>query len=101
MNLPLIDSQRPDDEERWEFGHKRTRCDCSECLAPCRYIPGFLIPSDLYRLANSTDSVTVDIFATAHLLASPGAIVMKDGKKYRIPTLVPARKKDQSCKFLT
>jgi Fe-S-cluster containining protein len=39
-------------------------------------------------------------FAYDYLLASPGATVMKDGRVFQIPTLVPRRKEDGSCKFL-
>jgi hypothetical protein len=35
-----------------------------------------------------------------NLLASPGAIVSIEGKLARIPTLVPQKKRDQTCKFL-
>ena len=38
-------------------------------------------------------------FADENLLASPGAVVMYDGKLFRIPTLVPA-KNASGCKFL-
>lgn len=47
--------------------------------------------------------VGVDPFAWAekNLLASPGALVMKNFQTFRIPTLVPATKADGSCKNLT
>jgi hypothetical protein len=35
------------------------------------------------------------------LLASPGALVARGGKVFRIPTLVPARRPDGACLFLT
>lgn len=38
-------------------------------------------------------------WAEVNLLASPGALVSKDGELFRIPTLVPATKFDGSCKF--
>jgi hypothetical protein len=36
-----------------------------------------------------------------YLLASPGAIVAKAGRAFRIPTLVPARRSNRACIFLT
>ena len=39
-------------------------------------------------------------FARAHLLASPGATVLKDGVPYQIPTLVPQRREGYACHFL-
>src|SRR5215467_4126772 len=39
-------------------------------------------------------------FAFDNLLASPGAIVIANGAYRTIPTLVPARKPDGSCRFL-
>jgi hypothetical protein len=39
--------------------------------------------------------------ASRYLLASPGAIVAKAGRLFRIPTLVPARRSDDACIFLT
>src|SRR5438067_916759 len=95
-SLPLVDPARA------EFGFCRTRCDCLECTRSCRHIPGYLIPADLERmdrfLAPDQDLVT---WAKRHLLASPGALVMRGGRAFRIPTLVPARRPDGACLFLT
>jgi hypothetical protein len=79
---------------RTEFGVPRTTCNCNACVKNCLHMPGFLIPADLERLAPS-----VDLFGWAeqNLLASPGALAMKDGQFFRIPTLVPAVKADGSC----
>jgi hypothetical protein len=41
-----------------------------------------------------TDPLT---WAETHLLASPGALVSKDGKRFRIPTLVPAVTAEGRC----
>jgi hypothetical protein len=58
-------------------------------------MPGFLIPADLDRLIpQGADPFT---WAYRNLLASPGALVMKDGRTFRIHTLVPAVKPDGSC----
>jgi len=85
-----------------EFGYFRIVCDCKQCADPCRFIPGYLIPSDLERLVPS--NINPFEWSERHLLASPGAVVMNTmtGKMYSIPTLVPAHKtdKDLSCIFL-
>ncbi len=39
-------------------------------------------------------------WAMDNLLASPGAVVMRVGQLYRVPTLVPARQDNGWCKFL-
>ncbi len=39
-------------------------------------------------------------FARDNLLASPGALVIKDDQQIRIRTLVPQRGEDGACKFL-
>jgi len=85
--------------ERTEFGVKRSSCTCSMCRANCRVMPGFLIPSDLDRMI-PPEADAFD-WAEKNLLASPGAIAMRDGKVFRIPTLVPAVKPDGSCIHLT
>jgi hypothetical protein len=59
------------------------------------FLPGFLIPSDLERMIPA-DADPLQ-WAEVNLEASPGAIVMKDGKTFRIPTLVMATKDDGSC----
>jgi hypothetical protein len=79
---------------RTEFGYTRTVCGCGECTTNCRFMPGFLIPADLDRLF--PDDGGLD-WAAANLLASPGALVMRGGETFRIPTLVPATKPDGTC----
>jgi hypothetical protein len=93
--LPLVDSTR------LEFGFERTICDCEECKLNCRYLPGYLIPADLDRI-HCYLAPNQDLFAWTrqHLLASPGAKVMSNGRIFRIPTLVPARQADGACVFL-
>jgi hypothetical protein len=62
-------------------------------------MPGCLIPADLGRMIPKG----IDPFkwAEENLLASPGALVMKDGEVFRIPTLVPAVQEDGACIHLT
>ena len=67
----------------------------------CMYLPGALIPSDLYRISAYLNEPDLTQFALNNLLASPGAIIYARGGLIRIRTLVPARRKDGACKFLT
>lgn len=94
--LPIVD------HARLEFGFCRTQCACPECTRNCQHIPGYLVPADLERmgrcLATAQDPLS---WARRHLLASPGAVVMRRGQVFRIPTLVPARRPDGACTFLT
>jgi hypothetical protein len=62
-------------------------------------MPGFLIPSDLERMIPAGEDAY--LWADKHLLASPGALAIRDGQTFRIHTLVPAVKKDGSCIHLT
>lgn len=80
--------------ERTEFGFPRTKCACNVCRKNCRFMPGFLIPSDLERMVPEGDPFA---WAVENLLASPGALVLKGYETFRIPTLVPAVKADGSC----
>lgn len=86
---------------RTEFGYSRTVCDCPQCSINCRFVPGYLIPSDLDRIAKRVGAGCLVDFAMSYLLASPGAILgSPDGQTKRIRTLVPARKADSACLFL-
>lgn len=85
---------------RTEFGFTRTECACGDCVTNCEIIPGYLIPSDIEVIADHLGSDNLVQFAMENLLASPGAIVSVAGEIMRIPTLVPQRKPDQTCKFL-
>lgn len=85
---------------RTEFGTERSSCACDTCKRNCRMMPGFLIPADLGRMfANGNECSRMSIFKWAedNLLASPGALVMRNGEMFRIPTLVPAKQPDGSC----
>lgn len=84
---------------RTEFGYPRKTCACEECSLYCRFMPGTLIPADLARLIPK--DVIPTQWAENNLLASPGALVMRDQKLERIRTLVPATKSDGSCIHLT
>jgi Fe-S-cluster containining protein len=96
LALPVIDKTRT------EFGYYRTICSCPDCTAGCRYLPAYLIPADLERMHTDLDpGEDLLSWARKHLLASPGALVVRRGKAFRIPTLVPARQADGACIFLT
>lgn len=87
---------------RTRFGYARTECGCDACTTNCRFLPGFLMPDDLPRLAGSKALSDVLAWAEAHLLASPGATALMGRKIVRIPTLVPARHPGQdACHWLT
>lgn|ERR1039457_2065940 len=85
--------------KRTEFGAERNHCACKFCVTNCKFMPGFLIPADLSRMIRHYSLSPIEIlpWAEENLLASPGALVMKAGVTFRIPTLVPAVKPDGSC----
>jgi len=87
-------------EVRKEFGFARTVCACGECTINCHFIPGYLIPADLERIAARLGYDDLFEFAINNLLASPGATVLDGGRVRQIPTLVPARREDGACVFL-
>jgi Fe-S-cluster containining protein len=87
--------------KRTEFGVERTECDCRACVINCRFIPGSLIPADLYRISEYLGESDLTRFALDNLLASPGAIIYTRSGLVGIRTLVPARRTDGACRFLT
>ena len=87
-------------ERRTELGFERTVCDCRACKINCEFIPGFLLPSDIRRIALHLGYSNPVEFALDNLLASPGAIVVDRGQIRRIRTLAPARRQDGACLFL-
>ncbi len=96
--------------ERTEFGFTRTKCGCPSCTVNCRYIPGFLVPADLRRLAEAAGvwglPSTLLPWAAEHLRASPGCVVAVQTaagvETVRVPTLVPARQADgMACHWLS
>jgi Fe-S-cluster containining protein len=60
-----------------------------------------LIPADLHRIAEHLNESDLTRFAFDNLLASPGAIIYTKDGLIRIRTLVPARRADGACRFLT
>ena len=65
----------------------------------CRFIPGYLLPEDLDYIATFLGYSELFEFAEKNLLASPGALVIKNRRLCRIRTLVPARNDSGWCKF--
>jgi len=58
-------------------------------------------PEDLRRwAAQETDGPAHQAWLQSHFAASPGAIVLLDGAKLRIPTIVTARLPGGRCNFL-
>jgi hypothetical protein len=96
LPVPVIDPART------EFGFGRTVCACHACTLNCHHIPGYLIPADLERMQQFlSPGEDQRSWARRHLLASPGALVLCLGRAVRILTLVPARRADGACTFLT
>src|SRR5215471_17766846 len=87
--------------QRNEFGVARTECACRACVVNCHFVPGSLIPADLHRIAEYLNESDLTRFALDNLLASPGAIIYTRDGLIRIRTLVPARRADGACRFLT
>ena len=94
------------DPSRSEFGALRVICSCEACREPCLHMPGFLIPSDLDRLrraqgVHAAATLEEDLaWCRVSLRASPGALAIREGRTFRIPTLVPATRDDGACAFL-
>lgn len=88
---------------RTQFGYPRTVCSCADCTINCSYIPGYLVPNDLHAIAEHLGVENIVGFAAEYLLASPGATVgcSQTGTHRQIRTLVPARRPNGACKFLT
>ena len=80
-------------------GFQRTFCSCELCAINCRFIPGYLLPEDLEKMSTFLGYARLFEFAEKNLLASPGALVMKDGRVFRIRTLVPSRNEHGWCRF--
>ena len=96
-----MSSKHSEAEPRAEFGFERSVCACHECTANCKFIAGYLVPADIERISRSLGYSNVVTFALENLAASPGATVMNvEGHVFQIPTLVPQRRADGSCKFL-
>src|SRR5262245_66664636 len=87
-------------DRRTELAFVLTVFDCKACKINFEFIPGFLLPSDIPRIAEHLGYSNPVEFALDNLLASPGAIVVDRGQIRRIRTLTPARRQDGACLFL-
>ena len=81
------------------LGYSRSICGCGLCAANCRFIPGCLLPGDLIDIGLFIGYKELSSFVEQSFLASPGALVAKAGRLYRIRTIVPARNEHGWCKF--
>src|SRR6185295_1290807 len=83
---------------------ERTSCACTGCTRYCTQHPGYLIPSDLFRIADhlvATGQVTETKYVMDYIRASKGAVVGRDdGRRFRIGTITP-RMENGRCVFLT
>jgi Fe-S-cluster containining protein len=84
---------------------ERSVCACGPCTAFCFTKPGYLIPSDLFRIADYLGNggrieKTQDVLT--FLRASKGAVVgdSRTGQRFRIGTITP-RLENGRCVFLT
>ncbi len=81
----------------------RTKCSCDRCAAGCKTMPGSLIPGDLDRIQAYVGDRSGD-FILSHFQASDGAkVAARVGGMMiltRVPTIVPAQRKDGRCVFL-
>lgn len=82
---------------------ERTSCTCTGCTRYCHEVPGYLLPSDLFRIADhlvATGRITETKQVMDHLRASKGAVVGRGEKRWRIGTITP-RMENGRCVFLT
>jgi len=66
---------------------ERTFCACKKCQAGCRSLPGYLVPDDLPN------------FDKKDLAQSEGAVVIYEGERMNIPTIVPKTNERGECVF--
>lgn len=80
---------------------ERTSCACSDCASCCKVQPGFLIPSDVQKIADYMQ-LPVEQCAQTYLRKSPGALVadVATGRKFYIGSIVPAPDDSGRCVFL-
>jgi len=79
--------------------YSRTICDCEMCATNCRFVPGCLLPEDIGSIGRFLGHFFLSPFVERNFLASPGALVAKAGRLFRIRTIVPARAESGWCKF--
>jgi Fe-S-cluster containining protein len=89
---------KPSDLQQFE----RSYCDCNQCVAGCKSMPGMLGPGDIDSIAEFCDEDSDDFdWIADHFSASEGALVQtREGGMCRIPTIVPKQDEDGRCVFL-
>jgi Fe-S-cluster containining protein len=80
-----------------EHDFDRTSCACKECVRCCKRQPGPLAPGDFERIAAHLGETTEE--AKRHFVASPGAVVVIDGRTERRGTITPKFARGR-CVFL-
>jgi Fe-S-cluster containining protein len=80
-------------------------CNCKDCITYCKTIPGYLVPGDLFAIADSLiqeGGITTRQEIFSFLRASRGAIVGEaaTGRRFRIGTITP-KMVNGRCIFLT
>ena len=75
---------------------ERTYCDCDQCKVPCHHQPGYLVPSDVDRIAKNLGT-TREFFVKTTLRAVNTHVTVDDGEEFDIPLLTPVLARDGGC----
>jgi Fe-S-cluster containining protein len=82
---------------------ERGLCKCEACKAPCKTMPGFLVPGDLERIAAYLDTPLTDEFIARNFRVASGGTVPFEmvGKTLPRPAmvLVPDQRPSGDCVF--
>lgn len=94
-------------EETALHRYERSFCECNQCKAGCKSMPGMMSPQDVIEIGEHCGVVPNDDplrfmeWVADHYAASEGAeVVMSNGTTSRIPTIVPQQDDDGHCVFL-
>lgn len=68
---------------------ERTNCNCLQCAAACKSMPGVLAVEDIKLVEKYPDK----------FVASEGTVIMECDRRRVLKTIVPAQKPDGSCVF--
>lgn len=79
---------------------QRTTCACDLCAVGCRTAPGSLVPADVKAIVEYVGPDDPAQFVWDNFRASEGAIIVRNGKRERVPSIVPAQRPDGGCVFL-
>ncbi len=78
--------------------HKRTTCACAHCVEFCECKPGSLVPEDIKRIE---DHLGETIAGSTMFELSLGTVVVVKDAITIVPMIVPKRKENGSCVFLS